>query len=49
MKKINELNLSKKSYILDYSLLGIVMICIVLAVYLYFDVQKQIQLLEKIM
>lgn len=39
----------KKLNLLNYSLLLIVVICIVLSVYLYFDVQKQINLLEKIM
>ncbi|MGM0340496.1 hypothetical protein IGK47_003605 [Enterococcus sp. AZ007] len=49
MKNIQILNLSKKNYILDYALLLTVVICIILAIYLYFDVQKQINLLERIM
>lgn len=49
MKNINALNRPKKNYVLDYSLLMIVIVCIVLAIYLYFDVQKQIQLLERMM
>ncbi|OJG64580.1 hypothetical protein RV07_GL003956 [Enterococcus malodoratus] len=47
MTKINTLNLPKRTYVLNYSLLMIVVVCIILAVYLYFDVQKQVNLLEK--
>lgn len=49
MKKIHALDLPQKNYVLNYSLLTVVVICLVLAVYLFFDVQKQIQLLEKMM
>lgn len=49
MTKINTLKLPKRAYVLNYSLLMVVVVCIILAVYLYFDVQKQVNLLEKMM
>ncbi|WP_438857344.1 hypothetical protein [Enterococcus sp. AZ007] len=48
MKKISTLKLSKKKYLLNYALLLVVVVCIILAVYLYFDVQKQLRILEGI-
>lgn len=48
-KRTQVSKLPKKNYLLDYSLLLVVVVCIILAVYLYFDVQKQIQLLERMM
>lgn len=49
MKRIQQMQLSKKHYVLNYLLLMVVVSCIVLAIYLYFDVQKQIDLLEQMM
>ncbi|WP_242550764.1 hypothetical protein [Enterococcus hulanensis] len=49
MKKISTLKLSKKKYLLNYALLLVVVVCIILAVYLYFDVQKQLRILEGIL
>lgn len=49
MKRIEALKMSKKKYLLDYALLLVVVVCIILAVYLYFDVQKQLRILEGIL
>lgn len=46
MERIKELKKPKVHYVLNVSLLLIAAICIVLTIYLYFDVQEQIRLLE---
>ena len=49
LEKIKALKKPKGHYFLNASLLIIAAICMVLAIYLYFDIQEQIQLLETIM
>lgn len=49
MERIKALKKPKINYLLNVSLLMIAAICIVLTIYLYFDVQEQIRLLDTIL
>ena len=49
MKQIQARKRSKMYYLLDLSLLIVVVVCVVLAVYLFFDIQNQIRILEEIL
>lgn len=49
MEKIKVLKKNKLNYLLNTSLLMIAAICVMLAIYLYFDIQAQIRLFETIM
>ncbi len=49
MERIKALKKPKWMYLLNISLFMIAAVCIVLAIYLYFDVQEQIKMLEDMM
>ena len=49
MKQIQARKRSKMYYLLDLSLLIVVVVFVVLAVYLFFDIQNQIRILEEIL
>lgn len=49
MERIKALKKPKINYVLNGSLLMIAAICLVLAIYLYFDIQEQIRLLDTVM
>ncbi|OJG85785.1 hypothetical protein RV13_GL000856 [Enterococcus raffinosus] len=49
MKQIQARKLSKMYYLLNLSLLIVVVVCVILAVYLFFDIQNQIRILEEIL
>lgn len=49
MGKNKTLKKLKINYLLNVSLLLITAVCIILAIYLYFDIQAQVRLLDTIM
>lgn len=49
MERIKALKKPKINYVLNGSLLMIAAICLVLTIYLYFDIQEQIRLLDTVM
>ena len=48
MERIKGLNKKKTNYLLNISLLVITAICITLAIYLFFDIQEQVRLLDTV-